>query len=266
MKNLIIFNILFLISFQLFSQAVGYQGKKFMIEFGYSPSNNLTSKSLGFLLADDYYNSYDAHGYYTEYPLDEKDPLVFNHNFKLSMEYVIFKRGSLFVSANPVNITSNFYYRDNLAYDSFEPIALVAGKSKGYMLNAGFKAFLSATPAPLGPYAGVILSYYSFTTELTESEFSNEPIPEEIIGYTTDKYGTTGGFVILGSKSIFWDKMTFDFMLQAGIYASTFADVYEYNFPDSQYSFEFDPNDYTLRNTTIFFTVSPTLSIGYLLF
>ncbi len=257
MKNRILYLLIpFLFVTQLQAQSVGYQGKKFMVELGYSPLSNLATKYFDIPLTDDYYINDGV----------ENDPLLFKHIIKLNVEYIIFNSGSIVLRYNPFNYTSNINY---LAVED-DVIDLVGAESKGNMFSFGYKTYTTATPAPLGSYFGFYITNYSFNTQLVKSEFSRNNIPDDLANYKWDKSSTLGFSVSYGAKTIFWDKVTMDISLEAGYFLdnehtnSSFNNELlggEYEILSSSY-----PQGNTIKNTRTFFFAVPTVSFGYLAF
>lgn len=237
------------------AQAIGYQGKKFMIEAGYSPASNLTARYFKFRLDDDYYESNDSN-----------DPLIFKHIPKIGIEYVIFNSGSLVLRFNPWKYTTNFAYNDNVE-DKIDYIGL---QEKGSMVTLGYKSYITVTPAPLGSYFGVFATLYNYNTSYVESKYGSAPPPDEFTSTAKEAGSSLGLSLVLGAKNIYWDKMTLDFCLEGGIFlkgsieqsglpADTFGERYNL-------TTDINPQYSSLSNTGAFFFVVPTLSVGWLLF
>lgn len=254
MKNRIIYLLIpFLFITQMNAQSVGYQGKKFMAELGYSPLTNIASKYFSYALADDHY-------------ADGNDPLLFKHVVKVSVEYTLFNSGSFVVRYNPFNYTSNINY-----YSVNDDLTdLVGVESKGHMISLGYKMYTTATPAPLGTYFGLYFTRYSFSTELVQSEFSRNKVPEELANYQWDQSTTMGISLSYGVKTIFWDKVTMDISLEAGYFLdnthtnSSFDN--ELLGGDYQISSSTYPQGNTIKNARAFFFAVPTVAFGYLAF
>ncbi len=254
MKNrfLIIASFLLLQS-AMFAQAIGYQGKKFMAELGYSPVSNLSAKYFSYGLADDYYD-------------DANDPILFKHLIKVNLEYTVFNSGSLVFRYNPFNYTSNINY-----YSTATDITdLVGIESKGNMFAFGYKSYTTPTAAPLGKYFGFYVTRYSYSTALVQSEFSRNSVPEPLANFKWDKVSSIGLSVSYGVKTIFYDKLTMDISLEAGYFFDNA--VSSVNFDNAllgaEYQFVSDayPQQTTLINTRAFFFAVPTIAFGYLAF
>lgn len=84
--------IVLLLQSTLAAQAVGYQGKKFMLEIGYSPLTTLSAKYFKYSFDDEYYTD-----------SLEQEVLLFKHVPKIGIEYVIFNSGSVVLRYNPGN-------------------------------------------------------------------------------------------------------------------------------------------------------------------
>ncbi|MFI5172778.1 MAG: hypothetical protein ACHQFW_10325 [Chitinophagales bacterium] len=262
MKKLFCFIfILVIFSNAVFTQAVGYQGKKFMVEIGYSPASNLAARYTNYMLEDDYYGPEDP------FLSKEKDPILFKHIPKLNIEYVIFNSGSIVLRYNPFAITSNVFYFDSFTNER----DLVGVRSHGHMFSIGYKSYTSATAAPLGGYFGVYGTIYSFNTEFTDSKYGVNLMPGEFGNFVFEKTSLPGLSVSYGVKNIFWDKMTLDISLEAGYF---FKDVGEYILAEEldlgdQYYLQnefVNPIYNSVYNTRAFFFAVPTVSIGYLAF
>ena len=96
MKKIFTFVLIVCTIQNMFAQAVGYQGKKFTIEVGYSPVTTLTARYFDFNLSDAHY-------------LNES-PILVKHIPKIGVEYVVLNRGSLMLRYNRWNFTTNLEY------------------------------------------------------------------------------------------------------------------------------------------------------------
>ncbi len=252
MKKIFTFVLIVCTIQNMFAQAVGYQGKKFTIEVGYSPVTTLTARYFDFNLSDAHY-------------LNES-PILVKHIPKIGVEYVVLNRGSLMLRYNRWNFTTNLEYFDNANFETH----LAGANSKGNMITLGYKSFLTATPAPLGSYFGIYTTHYSYSSEYTDSEFDQLSIPNEISSYELDNAQAVGFFGSLGFKNILWDQFTLDVSLEAGIFlplgestTNFFGDEFGGN-----YTFVIGetPQREHIKNTNVFFTVVPTVSFGWLAF
>ncbi len=254
MKNRLLYLFVpFLFISQLNAQSVGYQGKKFMVELGYSPLSNLSAKYFSYNLADDYYT-------------EENQPIMFKHIIKLNVEYALFNSGSFVLRYNPFNYTSNINY-----YSVNDDLTdLIGVESKGHMFSLGYKTYTTATPAPLGTYFGFYVTRYGFSTELVQSEFSRNNVPDELANYQWEESSTMGISVSYGVKTIFWDKVTMDISLEAGYFldnshtSSSFDN--ELLGGDYEISSSLYPQGNTIKNARAFFFAVPTVSFGFLAF
>ncbi len=255
-KLLLIIFIVFNTIISADAQAIGYQGKKFMIEVGYSPASNLSARYFSYRLNDDYYTNIDS----------AKDPLIFKHIPKIGIEYVIFNSGSIVIRYNPWKYTSNMEYFDNDALS----YGYVGNQIKGGMLTLGYKSYITATPAPLGSYFGVFATLFNFKTTFVDSEFDENLTPQEFADFGVESGSSVGVFAVLGSKNILWDQVTLDFCLEGGVFLKNGVDqspLISGEFGE-RYSLTSgsSPQYNSLSNTGTFFFVVPTISVGWLVF
>jgi len=254
-KLLLVIIVVVSLTLSVNAQAIGYQGKKFMIEVGYSPASNLSSRYFNSRLSDDYFNNDSL-----------SDPLIFKHIPKIGIEYVIFNSGSLVIRYNPWKYTSNMEYVNNLGSE----IGYVGNQIKGGMLTLGYKSYITATPAPLGTYFGFFATLFNFKTTFVDSEYDENPTPTEFIEFGTESGSSVGVFAVLGTKNILWDQVTLDFCLEGGVFlkgsvnesalnAGEFGNGYSLTSSSS-------PQYTSLSNTGTFFFVVPTISVGWLIF
>lgn len=234
------------------AQAVGYQGKKFMIEAGFSPASNLLLRYLDYNMIND------------GIPEGEIAPMEFKIIPRIGFETVVFNSGSFFVRVNPFNYSSTLSYFDNI-YDETHLLQL---DTKGFMFSLGYKSYNTPTPAPLGTYWGFNLTRYNFNSSFEKSPDDQQAIPDLIANKLISESGSWGIFVSYGSKFIYWDKMTLDISLEGGYFFDTpeGKDPYpEDSFgEDFTYNPEYYPQTVNLINTRAFFFVMPTLQVGYL--
>ena len=237
----------------VFSQSIGYQGKKFIAEIGYLPANTLAAKYFKYSLADDHYSD-------TEYPI------LVKHLPRVSIEYALFNSGSLEFKYNPFRVDCNMTYIDNQTNIT----DLICGETKGNMFSFGYKSYLTPTAAPLGTYFGVSATVFSFTSSFVESDFASGPAPQGFFDHTFEKDKWIGLFVSYGVQTIFWDKVTLDIALEGGYF---FGDPTDYATTepiaaDDRYSLVdyYTPSYNNLINTRAYFFVVPSLNVGYLLF
>lgn len=256
MKKLITLVILITIAHTFtYGQAVGYQGKKFMVELGYSPVTTLSARYFDYSFDDAYYT-------------DEKDGevILFKHVPKISIEYVIFNSGSLILRYNPWRLTTNVEY----LVAATEEVHLVGAQSKGNMISIGYKSYITATPAPLGSYYGIFITNYGFDMSYVDSEFDNVAAPKEITEFDLDKQSAIGLFGLLGFKNILWDKYTLDVSLEGGLFLSNTVENQTFTggeFSDAYTMLDFEsPHQSNIINTNCFFLVVPTISFGLLAF
>lgn len=242
------------------SQAVGYQGKKLIVELGYIPANNLTAILLDYNLADDYYsNDIENPG--------ARDPLIFKHLPKVEVEYVVARYGAIFLRYNPFKIISNVdYYEQSTGLTA----DYIGAQSKGGMLSLGYRKYTNGNLAPLGSYWGLYATSYSFENSFTESKFAESPAPESFLNYPAEKKRMLGLFGQIGVKNIFWDKVVLDVQIDGGYFFG-----HQYDYISVDYEDAFDPyalsSDseimyYTIINTRAFFYLTPSINIGYLVF
>ncbi|HMU68366.1 MAG TPA: hypothetical protein PK511_04995 [Chitinophagales bacterium] len=234
------------------SQAVGYQGKKFIVEAGFSPATNLLLRYLDYSMVND------------AIPEGERAPTEFKIIPRVSFEAVIFNSGSFFVRANPYNYSSTLSYLDK----NYDEVHLMQLDTKGFMFSIGYKSYNTPTPAPLGSYWGFNVTRYNFNSSYENSPDDSQGLPNEISDYLIAESGCWGLFVSYGAKNIFWDKMTLDISLEGG---------YFFNNPevgltmdDNAFGNDFEPihleypQSINLTNTRAFFFIMPTIQLGYL--
>lgn len=242
--------ILFISYNYLNAQAVGYQGKKFTVELGYSPVTTLSAKFFDFGLEDAHYT--------------DASSIIIKHVPKVIVEYVVFNRGSIMLRYNPWSFTTNFEYFDEFEFESH----IAGAKSKGSMISLGYKSFMTSTPAPLGSYFGINITHYRYSTAYIDSKFDPVSIPKILSSYEPENASTFGIFGSLGFKNIFWDQFTLDVSLEAGLFLG--GDDIHFNGDEfgDQYTIAsgFAPESNHVRNTNVFYTVVPTVSFGWLAF
>ncbi len=249
------FIIVFILQSNLSAQAVGYQGKKFMLEIGYSPLTTLSAKYFKYSFDDEYYTD-----------SLEQEVLLFKHVPKIGIEYVIFNSGSVVLRYNPWKLTTTQSYYDNVN----DEVHLMGAESKGSMITFGYKSYITATPAPLGSYYGIYVTDYIFNIAYTDSEFDKTPVPDEFKNFELAKESAIGLFGVLGFKNILWDQFTLDVSLEGGLFFQNTVDPITYTGDEfgpqySPLSYE-SPHRANIINTNVFFLVSPTISVGWLAF
>lgn len=260
MKTLRILFLLLLVPVISFSQAVGYQGKKFIVELGYIPASNLSAILLDYNFADSYYsNDIENPG--------ARDPLVFKHLPKVEIEYVVARYSSIFFRYNPFKNISNIEYYDQntgLTED------YIGAQSKGSMISLGYRKYTNGNIAPLGGYWGLYGTSYSFENSFTDSKFADHPAPESFLEYPAEKNRLLGLFGQIGVKNIFWDKVVLDVQIDAGYFFGKEEVYFEEEYGDafSPYGLSTDADlmYYTIINTRAFFFLTPSINIGYLVF
>jgi hypothetical protein len=262
MKQAILIAFIILIHGQAPGQSVGYQGKKFIVQAGYAPANNLLSVLLDYNLADEYYsNDIENPG--------ALDPLIIRHVPKMEIEYVVFRYGSVFFRLNSFRHISNIYYFDESTGIQDD---LVGIQTKGLMTSLGYRKYTSGNIAPLGAYYGIYGTIYRFTTAFSDSKFAESATPEPFLEYPEQENSMAGLFVQFGTKRIYWDRVVFDFQIDGGWF---FKDAYSgnpINNPDqfSPYTLSISSESgieyYSIFNTKPFFLLTPSVNLGLLVF
>lgn len=251
-----------LLSLSIYGQAVGYQGKRFIIQAGYIPANNMAAILFQTNLEDDHYTSYEqmSTGVF-------ENPLIFVHLPKVEAEYVVSRYGSVFLRYNPFKFTTNIEYLDD---NSFEPIDLVGIETKGNMFSFGYRNYLSGNIAPLGSHFAYYLTYFKYNSAYGESKFAEDPAPEVFLEYPSFENSMVGLFGCYGVKNIFWDKLVLDFQIDGGWFFKK-RDKFEYAEYEGEFSPYYiessrEPDYYGAFNTKPFFYITPSINIGYLAF
>ncbi len=252
MKNILLTLLLLPVNLLLQAQAVGYQGKNCIVKAGFLPVNNLFARSIGYSLDDDYYD-------------DRKDPVLFYPVARFSVEYAIFKNWSIEARYNPMHMSANILYSDNVS-DTYD---LILGTSAGSMYSLSFKYYLTETAAPLGNYFSLSPALYAYSTRLEESKFAENPAPQALLDQTFPDVQLAGIFIGYGWQTVFWDKVALDLSLEAGFFmqdAAT-AETFDPILADGRYAITYrGPLQANFTNLKGFLFAVPAIQVGYLLF
>ncbi len=231
------------------AQTVGYQGKRFMVSAGFSVFTN----SLAI---------FGSTNYYDELAQSEEPVFASAIRPRFAIEGVASNNVSVFLKYAPTKFNVHSVYSDLAGFN----LTSMDIQGKGGLVGIGFNYYPQATAAPLGYFYGASIFNYAIKSSFVEG---STPLPDEIANYALESASTFGLGAQLGTRKIFWDKVTFEVLVEASYLLNKGnTDESEVISTDNYIidpNYLPHPNTMVMVNSQAMMSAYFTLNIGYLL-
>lgn len=256
MKNILLIITCACLCVQASAQAIGYQGKTFVVSGGLSIGSNISAVTgLSLNYTDDMV------------PETQDFPIKLKPFPQLQIEYVVVDNASIILRWQPLSLDVNAaLYDENELRKSTAVFS-----SKGNIFSIGAKGYFTDTPAPLSNYFSLMAFVYTSNLSVsTHPTFADDyPMPDVVLNESFQSNPCLGITLGFGMQDIFYDRLCVDYGIELSYilanpessFSYTSVDGNGYHFDEGRY-----PSTFTTYNARTFMMATPMIHVGYLLF